>query len=368
MLYKKVVRPILFRIDPEHVHDLAVSLLSVVGKCSIISNMVSRFLTIDSLLLKQTVDGIHYAVPVGLPAGFDKNGQLTKSMHMFGYGFMEVGSVTARSCKGNVKPRLWRIPAFETLVVHYGLKNDGCDTVADRIRATATIPIGANIAQTNDGVETSIEEAINDYYSSYVRLEPFANYMVINISCPNAVYGQQFLIAKNLDLLLTKLDTIVSVKPRYLKLSPDLPFERVDDILAIVREHRIDGFIISNLVKDRNLVSIPQNFFEKVGEGGLSGSVTRDLSTALISYVFEKTQGQYTIIGCGGIMNSEHAYQKLKAGASLVQVLTGFIYGGPMAIYRINRGVKKLMERDGIKTIKDLHSGQFVHNEVNKKK
>lgn len=355
MLYKRIVRPILFLMNAEFVHDLAVFWIKVIGRTPFVHKLPQHFLSVNSRLLKQSVDGITYSHPIGLPAGFDKNGQLTRSMSMFGFSFMEVGSVTALPCKGNKKPRLWRIPKHETLVVHYGLKNDGCEKVASRLaRHKGCLPVGVNIAQTNTGAPVNLQDSVEDYYASYVKLEPYADYMVVNISCPNATCGQQFLQADNLDVLLTKLDKVVSDKPRYLKLSPDQTLSGINKIINIVKKHNVQGFIVSNLVKDRTKLSIPQKDYSKVGVGGLSGSVTREMSTKVIKHIFEQTKGSYTIIGCGGVFTAEHAYEKMKAGASLVQVYSGFIYNGPTTVYNINKGLIKLLREDGYGSMQEF--------------
>ncbi len=289
---------------------------------------------------------------MGLAAGFDKDANLMRIIPAVGFGFEEVGSVTALPCKGNPKPRIWRLPKHGSLVVNYGLKNCGCKAIVRKLRGKRNeIPIGINIARTNCRDVSSEEEGIGDYFESLKTLEPYASYVTINISCPNAFGGQFFTDPILLEKLLAKLMTIGTDKPIYIKLSPDLLLEQVDVIISVCEKYSIGGFIISNLLKNREGSGIHQGGFAKVGQGGLSGKPVERNSNQMISHVYQRTGGKYTIIGCGGIFSAKDAYEKIRCGASLVQLITGMIFEGPLLIGRINRGLVRLLRRDGFNDI-----------------
>ncbi len=358
MIYKSIIRPILFKTDPEWIHDRITSAGIFYGKFKPLRYVIGLFCNYNNPMLSQDVGGIHYSNPIGLAAGFDKNSLLTQIMPSMGFGYEEIGSVTALPCEGNAKPRLWRLPKHKSLVVYYGLKNDGCKAIAARLGSQKRLfPVGISIAKTNCKATVDEKVAIEDYYESYVTLEPIADYITINISCPNAYGGQPFSSSELLDRLLLKLDTIKSDKPRYIKLSPDLSEKEIDELLTVVKKHNIQGFVISNLVKNRESTNITAEEFEKVGSGGLSGKVVDKVATKMISDIYQKTSGKYTIIGCGGVFTAQDAYEKLKAGASLIQLITGMIYGGPLAVRNINKGLVKLMKKDGYTNISQIPRG-----------
>ena len=354
MIYKNILKPIFFKQDPEKIHESMTKIGSILGKFIVTRLLVSSILNYKHSSLTQTVDGITYQNPIGLAAGFDKDAHLTQILPSIGFGFEEIGSVTALPCKGNPKPRLWRLPKYKSLVVYYGLKNKGCEAIAQKLQNKKfDFPLGISIAKTNCKETVDIDTAIEDYYTSLVRLEPFADYITINISCPNAFGGQPFTSAELLDALLEKLDTFESNKPRYIKVSPDLSIDQVDDLISVSENHNIQGFIISNLLKKRENSGIPLEEFSKVGHGGLSGKPVQKHANKMISYVHKKTKGRFTIIGVGGVFTGKDAYAKIKAGASLIQLVTGLVYGGPTSIKRINQELVVLLEKDGFSNISE---------------
>ena len=340
MFYQKIIKPILFKTDPEWMHDRATKTGHFLGKFSLTRNLTRLFFNYDHPVLEQTVDGITYRNPVGLAAGFDKNAELTKIIPAIGFGFEEIGTITGEACSGNPQPRLWRIPEKKSLRVYYGLKNDGCEAIAKRLQRTKN-PLGISIGKTNSRETVAINDGIDDYCKAFRIMEPLADYLTLNISCPNTFGGEPFNEADKLELLLSKIDEIKTEKPIYLKFSPDMETAQTDAILEAVKKHNVQGFVISNLTKKDG------------GKGGLSGLATKNLSTTMIRHVYQKTKGKYTIIGCGGIFNGGDAYEKIKAGASLVQLITGMIYGGPATIKRINRELVLLLKKDGYKNIKE---------------
>jgi dihydroorotate dehydrogenase len=267
-----------------------------------------------------------------------------------GFGFAEVGSITGEPCEGNSKPRLWRLEKSKGLVVYYGLKNEGCERIARRLKnKTFQISIGTSIAKTNSKKTIGFEEGIADYLKSYKKFADIGAYFAINISCPNAFGGKDFENAKRLDKLLAKIDDIPTRKPVLLKISPGPKREEIDQIIEVSRRHKVAGFICTNVTENRgNKKIIDKSVPEK---GGISGKPLEDLANDLISYVYRKTRGEFIIIGCGGVFSAEDAYKKIKLGASLVQIFTGMIYEGPQVISEINQGLVNLLKKDGFTNI-----------------
>lgn len=350
--YRYLVRPVLFRLDPERVHDKTIRLATLVGKCQVLSRLLQAFCGYQSPLLHQKILGISFANPIGLAGGFDKNGELTRFLPAIGFGFAEVGSITAKPCVGNKRPRLWRLSKSKSLVVYYGLKNDGVKIIARRLIAEQnTIPLGTNIAKTNSAMTCGMRAGAEDYLASFRALNNVGDYFTINISCPNAYGGLPFTEPKSLEYLLSKLDKAETDKPIFIKLPPDLDDNQLDKIIRVAVRHRVHGFICSNLTKNRQNRSIRDAGVP--AQGGLSGKVVEELADELIAKVYRQTKGRYVIIGCGGVFTAADAYKKIRLGASLVQLITGMIYMGPQAIGQINHGLTKLLMRDGFASISE---------------
>lgn len=350
-LYRNVLKRIFFQLDPEEVHDRMVYLGRMLGKSSITRKITALFFSYSNDKLAQDILGIHFTNPIGLSAGFDKDAELTDILPSVGFGFAEVGSITGEPCAGNPKPRLWRLKESKSLVVYYGLKNSGCEAIAKKLKdKNFDIPIGISIAKTNCQATADREKGVKDYEKAYKIMSGIGSYATINISCPNAYGGQPFNDRESLDALLGVLTQTVKTKPVFIKLSPDLSEKELDDILEIAEKYNIDGFIAANLTKKRDNPKIKNAVPDK---GGLSGKVVEDLSNKMISYIYKKTNGKKLIIGCGGVFSAEDAYKKIKAGASLIQMITGMIFEGPQIISEINLGLVKLLERDGYKNIKE---------------
>lgn len=354
MIYKTTIKPLLFKADPEMVHERIVKIGSFLGRFALTRKLTAIFFSYQHDSLIQIIDGIKYLNPLGLAAGFDKDANLLEIIPAVGFGFEEIGSITALPCQGNPKPRLWRLPQHKSLVINYGLKNEGCKAIAKKLQSKKkNSPLGISIAKTNCKRTVDTNAAVLDYCESFITLEPFADYLTINISCPNAFGGQPFSSPKLLEILLTKLDAIKTPKPRYIKISPDLSTKEVEDIILVSDKHNIQGFIVSNLLKDREKSGIPPESFSKVGKGGLSGKPIEKIANEFISHIYAKTKGKYTIIGCGGIFNADDAYAKIKAGANLVQLITGMIYEGPGLIKNINKDLTILLKKDGFTNISE---------------
>lgn len=351
-LYRHAAKPLLFRRDPEDVHDAVTRFGAFLG-----AHGATRFMTRAAFAyadprLRQRIEGVDFPNPIGLAAGFDKDARLVDIMPAVGFGFMEVGSITGEACAGNPRPRLWRLPKSRALVVHYGLKNDGCEAVSRRLSNRGfAIPLGTSVAMTNCAENVDLEAGIADYAKAFGAFTTIGHYYTVNISCPNAFGGQPFTAPDRLAPLLARLDAIYTRKPVLIKLSPDLPTDALDAILEVAMRHRVHGFICSNLTKERDSdalanAAVPQR-------GGISGKVVAGMADAQIAYVYRATRGRCVVVGCGGVSSAEDAYRKIRLGASLIQMVTGLIYEGPQVVGEINRGLVRLLERDGFDSVSE---------------
>jgi len=349
-LYTSIIRPVLFRINPEVVHDSFIFFGKIAGFCPVSKKLLKMLFSYSNPRLKVAIKGINFRNPVGLAAGFDKNAQIIDTIGAVGFGFTEVGSITNLPCKGNPKPRLWRIPKDKGLTVYYGLANKGSRNISKKLlRKRCSIPVGINIAKTND---SSIfgDASVTDYLDSFQMLKSLGEYIVINISCPNTGDGCTFQDPVFLEKLLKQLPKVK--KPVFLKVSPDLEKSNYDIIIALAFKYNISGLVISNLRHSHTGLKTAKKNLSKT-KGGISGIPTKHLSEEVISYVYKKSKGKLVIIGVGGIFSAEDAYQKIRNGASLVQLITGMIYEGPGLIKKINKGLVKFLDRDGFKNISE---------------
>jgi len=350
LLYKAIFRRIFFLVDPETIHDRMIGSGKFLGSNLLTKKIVAFLYSYSHKSLEQKIMGIKFSNPIGLAAGFDKDAVLPDMLSYLGFGFAEVGSITGEPCVGNPKPRLWRLEKSKGLVVYYGLKNEGCEKISRRLKSrTFQIPIGTNIAKTNSKKTVGLEEGIADYLKAYKKFTNIGNYFAINISCPNSFGGQDFENGKRLDKLLVKIDEIPTRKPVFLKISPDLGKNEIDEIIEASRKHNVAGFICANATKKR----IDRKIIDTVvpRKGGITGKPIEGLANDLISYVYRKTKGKFVIIGCGGVFSAEDAYKKIKLGASLVQIFTGMIFEGPQVISEINQGLVNLLKKDGFANI-----------------
>jgi len=353
-MYEKILKPIFFCFDPEHVHDFFTWFGELLGNFSFTRWIVAESCDYEHPSLATRVAGIDFKNPIGLGGGFDKDVRLTKIMPAVGFGFMEVGAITHFPYEGNKGLRLARLPDDKSLIVYYGLKNHGAAATEEKLKKlTFTFPVGINIAKTNRA-DIKGELSVEDYVATYQKLAHCFAYVTLNVSCPNAQDGCTFQDPTMLDSLLYALSREAKVVPVFLKLSTHLSMDEVDAILAVVdKYHFVDGFVLGNLAKDRSILHLrsPQEKLDLIPQGGISGAPIKQLSTAMIRHIYQKTGGKYILIGLGGVFTAEDAYEKIKAGASLVQIVTGLIFGGPMAVKRINQGLVKLLARDGYATV-----------------
>lgn len=352
-LYRNALKPILFRQDPEVIHERFISFGAWLGKYRLTRSCLSALFAYQDQMLSQEVLGITFSNPVGLAAGFDKNAQLTQVLPSVGFGFEVIGSITGETCKGNTeRPRLWRLPKSQALVVFYGLMNDGCEAIVKRLRAARfQIPLGVSVAKTNDEKTIDTEVGIRDYLKALRTMNEVGDFFVVNISCPNTFGGEPFSDPERLELLLTVMDKENIQKPIFLKLPADISPHELDALIDVSNRHCVHGFVISNLTKKRDRVEIQQEEIAGITKGGISGAPTRSCANALISHAFQQVGHRYIIIGVGGIFSAEDAYEKICAGATLVELITGMIYEGPQLIGQINKGLVSLLKRDGYTNI-----------------
>ncbi len=353
--YKRLLKPVLFMMDPEFVHRRFIAVGYLLGSNPVTRWILSVFLSYRHPSLEQTICGLRFSNPVGLAGGFDKDAYLMKILPSVGFGWMEIGSVTARHCAGNAGKHLWRLPKSKGIVVHYGLKNNGAAWIAHRLsKKRYAIPLGLNVARTNDEEASASDLAgIRDYIATLSTCPDVGDYVTLNVSCPNSCGGETFLEPHRLDQLLTAVDGLKISKPIFLKIAADLSTTEVDAILEVADRHRVDGFIFSNLTKNYRAAGIVPSELTPEMKGGISGKPVEALSNALIAHVFKQKGTKYVIIGCGGIFSAQDAYGKIRAGASLVQLITGMIFEGPQLIGEINRGLVDLLKKDGFSSLSE---------------
>lgn len=344
VLYKSLIRPLFFKVDPEKIHHFTFSSLKNIFLLPGMSFFIKKSFQIEDKKLERTVFGIKFKNPVGLGAGLDKDAIAIDELAAFGFGFIEIGTVTPKPQPGNEKPRLFRLKEDNGLINRMGFNNTGAYAIAERLRKRkSTIIIGGNIGKNKI---TSNEDAINDYVESFEILFEYVDYFVVNVSSPNTP-GLRALQEK--EPLKKLLDTLYSInqgkkkpKPILLKIAPDLTNEQLDDIISIVLETKIDGVIATNTTISRDNLKTEKQTIDSIGNGGLSGKPLTKRSTEVIRYLHEKSKGAFPIIGVGGIHSAEDALEKLEAGASLVQIYTGFVYEGPGLIKKINEAILRL--------------------------
>jgi len=342
-MYKQLIRPVLFLINPEKVHHIIVAFVKIGFSIPGVAWMVKKIFSVENSNLCRTVFGLQFKNPVGLAAGFDKNASFFNEFANFGFSFIEIGTVTPKGQPGNPKPRIFRLPEDKALINRMGFNNDGAIAAVGNLKKRKTkIIIGGNLGK---NTLTPNEDAVNDYIFTFNELYKYVDYFVVNVSCPNISDLHKLQDKDSLMLILTRLleerKNKITVKPILLKISPDLNLSQIDEVIEIVDLVKIDGFVVANTTTGRYNLTKPEIEVKAIGNGGMSGAPIKSKSTELIRYISKKTGGNIPIIGVGGIMNPEDALEKLNAGASLVQIYTGFIYEGPILIKKINKAILK---------------------------
>ncbi|GAB4037402.1 quinone-dependent dihydroorotate dehydrogenase [Spirosoma jeollabukense] len=349
-MYKRIILPLLFRFDAETIHHTVSTLLKFALAIPGISALCRKLYVVEDKRLARTVFGLTFPNPVGMAAGFDKNAELISELSDLGFGFVEIGTVTPRPQPGNPRPRLFRLKADHGLINRMGFNNKGAGPAAGRLRHFAQnrgnrqVIVGGNIGKNKD---TPNENALSDYLTSFRELFDAVDYFVVNVSSPNTPGLRDLQERAPLTHLLTALQQEnrqrSTPKPILLKIAPDLTNGQLDDIISIVAETGIAGVIATNTTINRAGLTTNSALVEQMGAGGVSGRPLQERATEVIRYLYQQSEGAFPIIGVGGIFSADDAQEKLRAGASLVQVYTSFIYEGPALAKRINQGLLKNM-------------------------
>ena len=340
-MYKLLIRPILFLFDPEKVHYFTFSLIRILCKIPYVASIFRSLYQVKNKKLERKLFGLTFINPVGLAAGFDKNAVLYNELANFGFGFIEIGTVTPKGQLGNPKKRLFRLKEDQGIINRMGFNNDGVEEAIKNLKKNKhKVIIGGNIGK---NTETKSEDYTQDYLEVFKELHPFVDYFVLNVSCPNVGSHAKLNDKKYLLELITECQSQNNLfkikKPILLKIAPDLNNSQLDEIIELVAETKIDGVIASNTSTTRDNLNASKERLQEIGNGGVSGLPIKDQSTQVIKYLAETSNKSFPIIGVGGIHSAEDALEKLKAGADLVQVYTGFIYEGPGLIKKINKAL-----------------------------
>jgi dihydroorotate dehydrogenase len=358
VIYKRLIRPVLFKGDPEEVHEQTLALLAKVAP---LEGVLRHVFCVQDPRLEVQVGPLRFLNPVGLAGGFDKNAIAIKTIAGFGFGFIEIGAVTALPQPGNPKPRLYRLPEDCALINRLGFNNEGAVAIAARLEALRDkgglpkIPLGINIGRSKI-VKT--KDAVDDFLSAFTTLYPHGQFFTVNVSSPNTPalrdLQEKSLLQGLLQAIQDKNQQLApefgtGPKPVFVKIAPDMDFSQADDILEVAITAKINGIIATNATAflRETLISGSKE------PGGLSGKPLRALATSFVRHLYKKVGGKLPIIGVGGIFTAEDAYEKIKAGATAVQIYTGFIYEGPSMVKRINQGLLRLLKRDGLRSISE---------------
>lgn len=335
-----ILRSLLFLLPPETAHHFTVRTFSIVSSIPVLGSLLKSIFSFQNKNLEKEVFGINFPNPVGLAAGFDKDGKYIRPMSKLGFGFIEIGTVTPRPQVGNPKPRMFRLSKDQALINRMGFNNDGIDALVDRLKDfdKGGLIVGGNIGKNKD---TPNDKAVNDYKICFEKLHPYVDYFVVNVSSPNTPNLRALQERGPLTEILNALVTINQAKPTQkpilLKIAPDLGDEQIEEIIEVIQETQLDGIIATNTTISRENLETSDEYITNIGNGGLSGAPLTQRATDVIRLISEKSGGKIPIIGVGGINSPQDAKDKLDAGASLVQVYTGFIYQGPMFIRQINK-------------------------------
>ena len=354
MIHRRILRPVLFRLDPERAHTVAMSGLAALARVPPVGALVERRLRVDDPRLRQELFGLAFANPVGLAAGFDKQAHAVPVWANLGFGFAEIGTITAQPQPGNPKPRVFRLPEDRAVINRLGFNSDGAEVIANRLAAweetgrAHRIPVGVNIGKTKVA-----EDAAADYVTTFSRISRFADYIAVNVSSPNTPGLRDLQERDAFETLVTRLTAANRVnehpRPVLVKIAPDLDPGALEAIVGIARDHGVSGLIVANTTIGRTGATSPL----AAETGGMSGAPLRDLADDVLRRA-HTVAGGLPIIGVGGIFSAEDAWRKILAGASLVQVYTGFVYEGAGLPKRINQDVLLLMEQAGVSSLAEV--------------
>jgi len=354
-----ILRSILFSFDPEWVHSLSMNWLRTICKLPFGKKLLGVIFRPKEANLTTTFLGIKFPNPVGLGAGFDKNASYLNELEALGFGFVEIGTVTPLAQPGNEKPRLFRLPKDKALINRMGFNNEGVQAIKKRLKdwnrqvelktkrsaeakttAKPRLIIGGNIGKNKI---TPNEDAWMDYVICFNALHDYVDYFVVNVSSPNTPGLRELQEKESLRKILTQLQiqniSFEIKKPILLKIAPDLTLEQIDDVIDLALEIKLDGLVAANTTISRENLKTAASLINNIGAGGLSGLPLKQRSTEIVEYIYQKTNGQIPIIASGGIFTGADAKEKLNAGATLVQVWTGFVYEGPAIVKKICEGL-----------------------------
>ena len=341
MLYSSIVKPFLFSKNAESAHDWAIEMSAWANQSELIRVFIESMYDSPNTGLEKEFWGLKFPNPVGLAAGFDKNGVTPRAMQSIGFGFVEIGSITAKPSEGNPKPRAFRLPEDRSLINRMGLNNEGAEQIVQRLKNyKLKIPLGVNIAKTND-MDIHGDAAIEDYKFSYDLAKTVADYITVNISCPNTGEGKTFEDPTALEALLSGLVLSESEIPTLVKFSVDTEKKDLEKLVEICERYKIHGYVATNTSSTRENLKSDKQTIDEIGTGGLSGHAILSKSTQVVSWLNEFLQGSKPIIGVGGIDSLESAIQKIEAGADLIQIYTGMVYEGPGLVKEIKSGLRK---------------------------
>ena len=337
-MYRYLIKPILFLGDPEWIHYFVFSLIRNIHSIPGVPFLIRSLYQLNHPKLERDIFGIHFKNPVGLAAGFDKDAKPYRELSNFGFGFIEIGTLTPKPQPGNPKKRLFRLPQDEALINRMGFNNEGVEAAIPRLKKNKNIIIGGNIGKNKI---TPNEKATEDYTLCFNALYPYVDYFVVNVSSPNTPNLRALQEKKPLTDLLNKLQKLnlsqKKPKPILLKIAPDLSDAQLLDIISIVKATSTAGVIATNTTLSREGLQSSNS----AESGGLSGKPLTDRSTEVIRFLVEKSKNAFPVIGVGGIHKPEDAIEKLQAGASLIQLYTGFVYEGPSVVSKINKALIK---------------------------
>lgn len=340
-MYKALLRPLFFLFDPEKVHYFTFSLIKFTFKIPGMASLYRSLYVVEDAKLERKLFGLTFKNPVGLAAGFDKNAVLYNELANFGFGFIEIGTVTPKAQEGNPKKRLFRLKDDKGIINRMGFNNEGLDAAISQLKKNkGKLIIGGNIGK---NTQTKPEDYTKDYLECFNALHPYVDYFVLNVSCPNVGSHAKL---NDKDYLLELIGTVqkantnfTTQKPIVLKIAPDLNNGQLDEIIELVQETSLDGVIASNTSTDRTGLKATDKRLAEIGNGGLSGQPVKEKSTQVIKYLSQKSNKAFPIIGVGGIHSAKDALEKIEAGADLVQIYTGFIYEGPSLVKQINKAL-----------------------------
>jgi len=336
-LYESILRPLAFRMDAERAHELALSLIAM-------GRVKAR--TFASKRLSQQLFGTTFSNPLGLAAGFDKNGIALDHWHRLGFGFVEAGTVTLKPQPGNPKPRMFRLPEYQALINRLGFNNEGVQDLSKRLsRATPGIPVGINIGKNKDVL---LSNAPTDYARCFRRVCRQGDYFVINVSSPNTPGLRDLQTKEHLWEILLALKEVDATRPMLLKIAPDLSWAEIDDIIEVGLRGKLTGFVATNTTVSR------EGVVGDAPEGGLSGRPLRGRAQEVLGYLYMNTPRETVLIGVGGIFDGDDLFERIAAGAHLCQMYTGFVYGGPQSVVRALEGLVARMEREKVFSLAEL--------------